>query len=92
MGAIAFDLAPHAPIAPIGRAYNSSHQLETAMNAHTYSSGAAVLIALLPILPLMLYLRRRRKPLRKPAFLALGSVSLALLGVGVVLATNHGAF
>ena len=61
------------------------------MNAHTYSSGAAVLIALLPILPLILYLRRRHKSMHKPVFLAFGSVSLALLGVGVVLATTHGA-
>ncbi len=61
------------------------------MDANTYSSGAIVLIALLPILPLMLYLRRRRSPVRKPVFLVLGSVSLALLGVGMALAATHGA-
>ncbi len=66
------------------------------MDTQTYSSGAAVLIALLPILPLMLYLRRRsspqKPPLRNPVFLALGSISLLLLGVGVALAASHGTF
>lgn len=67
------------------------------MDTQTYSSGAAVLIALLPILPLMLYLRRRRNsvqkpPIRKPVFLVLGSISLATLGVGVALAATHGTF
>lgn len=59
------------------------------MDPQTYSSGATVLIAVLAILPLMMYLRRRGNPLRKPVFLALGSVSLALLGVGVALAATH---
>ncbi len=60
------------------------------MDTQTYSSGAALLIAVLAILPLMMYLRRRRTPVRKPVFLALGIVSLALLGVGVALAATHG--
>ena len=60
------------------------------MDTQTYSSGAALLIAVLAILPLMMYLRRRRNPVRKPVFLALGIVSLALLGVGVALAATHG--
>ena len=59
------------------------------MNASTYG-GAAVLIALLPILPLSMYLRRRgnAKPRRMP--LALVAASLALLGVGVATAAGQG--
>ncbi len=60
------------------------------MDAQTYSSGAVVLVAVLTILPLMMYLRRRHNSNRKPVFLALGSISLVLLGVGVALATTYG--
>jgi hypothetical protein len=61
------------------------------MNATTYG-GAAVLIALLPILPLAMYLRRRGGTKRGRMFPALVAASLALLGAGVATATSHGLF
>ena len=61
------------------------------MNATTYG-GAAVLIALLPILPLAMYLRRRAAPGHRRVSLALAAASLALLGAGVATAASHGLF
>ena len=51
--------------------------------------GAAVLIALLPILPLAMYLRRRRK-VSPRGFQAAAAVSLVLLicGIGAAVATG----
>lgn len=61
------------------------------MNATTYG-GAAVLIALLPILPLAMYLRHRAGAKQRRASLALAAASLALLGAGVATAASHGLF
>ena len=61
------------------------------MNATTYN-GAAVLIALLPILPLAMYLRRRAGAKHRRVSLALAAASLALLGAGVAMAASHGLF
>lgn len=77
-------------LAAVSRSYKTLSFEGHAMNAQTYSSGAIVLIALLPVLPLMLYLRHRRNSPRKPVLLALGAASLALLGVGLALATGYG--
>ena len=51
--------------------------------------GSAVLIALLPILPLAMYLRRRRNA-RPRGFPAAAAVSLVLLicGIGAAVATG----
>ena len=61
------------------------------MNVQTYS-GAAVLIALLPILPLAMYLRRRAGTKHRRVSLALAATSLALLGAGVATAATQGLF
>ncbi|GAB3358029.1 hypothetical protein [Lysobacter tyrosinilyticus] len=51
--------------------------------------GSAVLIALLPILPIAMYLRRRRNA-RPRGFQAAAAVSLVLLicGIGTAVATG----
>lgn len=59
------------------------------MNATTYG-GAAVLIALLPILPLAMYLRRRTGAKHGRTALVLAAASLALLGAGVATAASQG--
>ena len=55
-------------------------------------NGAIVLVALLPILPLAMYLRRRSGGKRPRALLVAGAASLALLVVGAGLAIGSGAF
>lgn len=60
------------------------------MDAQTTRSGAAVLLALLPVLPLMLFLRRRAMRPGRRVLLASGTASLGLLGIGVALALSHG--
>ena len=52
-------------------------------------NGSAVLIALLPILPLAMYLRRRHSA-RPRGFQAAAGVSLVMLicGIGAAVATN----
>ena len=61
------------------------------MNTTTYG-GAVVLIALLPILPLAIYLRRRAGAKHRRVYLALAAASLALLGAGVAVAASQGLF
>lgn len=57
----------------------------------THYSGIAVLIALLPILPLAMYLRRRGQRKWRRGLVAAGISSLALLVTGTAIATTHGA-
>jgi hypothetical protein len=58
----------------------------------THDGGIAVLIALLPILPLAMYLRRRGKREWRRGLVAAGVSSFALLVTGIAIATTHGAF
>ena len=52
-------------------------------------NGAAVLVALLPILPLAMYLRRRNARPRR--FQAVAAASLVLLICGIGAAVGHGS-
>ena len=58
----------------------------------TTYDGAAVLLALLPILPLAMVLRRRGKGLLPRDLMVAGAGSLALLTVGAGIAFGIGAF
>lgn len=55
-------------------------------------NGAIVLIALLPILPLAMYLRRRNGAKRPRGTLVAGAASLVLLVVGTGFAIGSGVF